>query len=110
MKTLNRAVVRLLAAGGIALLVTLAGCAAGPGLASTDPGAAGFWQGMWHGLIAPVTFLVSLANASVSIYEVHNDGHFYDAGFLIGVSIVFGSLARGSCVAYRPGRRPENRS
>lgn len=91
------------ALGGLLVLMLVAGCTAGPGLAPAEAAtAAGFWQGLWHGLIAPITFLVSLFNSAVGIYEVHNSGHFYDAGFLIGASIAFGGLARGSCGANRP--------
>jgi hypothetical protein len=51
---------------------------------------AGFWLGLWHGLISPITFLVSLFNDHVSIYEVHNNGGWYNFGFMIGVSAIFG--------------------
>jgi hypothetical protein len=42
------------------LLVMLVGCAPGPNeLMGTNAGkAAGFWQGLWHGVIAPVTFII----------------------------------------------------
>ena len=49
-----------------------------------DP--AGFWAGLWHGLILPITFIVSLFNENVRIYETNNNGRWYDFGFLIGVS------------------------
>ncbi|MFZ2625578.1 MAG: hypothetical protein WAX29_10125 [Propionibacterium sp.] len=94
----------------VTLGIVLVGCAAGPGLTDTQPGAAGFWQGLWHGLIAPITFWVSLFNPGVSIYEVHNSGGWYDAGFLIGVSTVFGGIARSgshaSGIKARCGTRP----
>ena len=51
------------------------------------PGAspAGFWAGLWHGLIAPITFLFSLFYPGVSIYETHNRRGWYDFGFLFGI-------------------------
>ena len=52
---------------------------------------AGFWAGVWHGNIAPITFVVSLFNKDVSIYETHNNGAWYNLGFLLGVSSAFGS-------------------
>lgn len=57
-----------------------------------EPGArpAGFWAGFWHGLISPITFIVSLFNSGVRIYETNNNGRWYDFGFLIGVSGAFG--------------------
>jgi hypothetical protein len=51
---------------------------------------AGFLGGLWHGFIAPVTFLVSLFAAGVSIYETHNNGRWYEFGFILGVSAHFG--------------------
>jgi len=61
--------------------------------AGADP--AGFWAGLWHGLISPITFLVSLFNPGVRIYETNNRGRLYDFGFIIGVSGAFGSSGSG---------------
>lgn len=65
---------------------------AGPNSTYAREGArpAGFWAGFWHGLISPVTFVVSLFSSGVGIYEVNNNGGWYDFGFLIGVSGSFG--------------------
>ena len=65
---------------------------AGPGSKYSIPGAnaAGFWAGLWHGLICPITFIVSLFSSNVRIYEVNNRGRWYDFGFIIGVSSAFG--------------------
>ena len=57
---------------------------------------AGFWAGVWHGLIAPIVFIVSLFNSSVGIYEINNNGRWYDFGFMIGIS---GSLGGGGGVS-----------
>lgn len=51
---------------------------------------AGFWSGLWHGLIAPVMFLVSLFDAGVRIYEANNNGRWYEFGFVLGVSVSLG--------------------
>jgi uncharacterized spore protein YtfJ len=67
-----------------ALVLLVAGCAAGdPRFTAANP--AGFWQGLWHGIISVIAFIVSLFKDGVGIYEVHNTGHWYDFGFLIGV-------------------------
>jgi hypothetical protein len=55
---------------------------------------AGFWAGLWHGLIAPITFIVSLFDAGVRVYESHNNGRWYEFGFLLGVSVSFGGGTR----------------
>ena len=55
---------------GVLLLTT---CAAGVnpevGAAAPDGGVCGLWLGLWHGIIAPVTFVISLFTDSVSVYE-----------------------------------------
>jgi hypothetical protein len=50
---------------------------------------AGLAQGLWHGLIAPVTVIGSFFNPDMQMYEVHNNGQEYNVGFLIGVALVF---------------------
>jgi len=50
---------------------------------------AGILLGLWHGIISPVTLVLSFVNQGVQMYEVHNDGSQYNLGFLLGVAIVF---------------------
>jgi hypothetical protein len=50
---------------------------------------AGILLGIWHGVISPITLVMSFINPNVQMYEVHNDGSQYNLGFLIGVAIVF---------------------
>ena len=68
----------------------------GPGSKYQVEGAvpAGFWAGLWHGMISPITFGVSLFNPHVRVYEVHNRGRLYDLGFIIGISAVLGGTAQ----------------
>ncbi len=86
---------------GAALALTLlAACAAGvnelAGSAGADGTIAGFWRGLWHGVIAPITFVISLFSKTVGIYEAHNNGGWYNFGFLLGLSMVFGGGAGGA--------------
>jgi len=53
---------------------------------------AGFFWGVWHGLLAPYTLLVRWFIDGIQMYTVFNNGWFYDLGFLIGAS---GSLPLG---------------
>jgi len=85
----------------VGLVLLLAGCAATTNDAVGTGPQSGFWLGLWHGSIAPITFVISLFNDRVAIYEVHNSGHWYDFGFLLGASIAFSSTARSG----RSGRR-----
>jgi len=50
---------------------------------------AGILLGLWHGIISPVTLVLSFVNQGVQMYEVHNDGSQYNLGFLLGVALVF---------------------
>lgn len=84
----------------VALALGLTACAAGVnsqvGVPSAEGFVAGFWRGLWHGLIAPIVFLISLFSDNVSVYEVHNNGGWYDFGFLFGLSIFFGGGGHGT--------------
>ncbi|GAA1978635.1 hypothetical protein GCM10009718_14110 [Isoptericola halotolerans] len=80
---------------GVAVVLVLSACAAGPnpGLDTAPAGLsqpAGFWLGLWQGMILPVTFVVSLFTDAVSVYEVRNSGNWYDVGYVLGISFVFG--------------------
>ena len=84
---------------GIAALCLLTACAgaAGPNtVASGSAGhASGFLAGLWHGVIMPVTFVVSLFSKQVNIYDVHNDGAWYNFGFVLGAGVLLGGGGRG---------------
>ena len=58
-----------------------------------DGRVAGFWQGLWHGLIVPITFFMSLFKEDVGVYELHNNGAWYNFGFAIGTIMSFSSGA-----------------
>jgi hypothetical protein len=90
----------------VAAVVVLAGCAAGPNVVAqaNQPDAAGFWLGRWQGLISPITFLISLFNDDVNIYEVNNNGNWYDFGFMLGVATVFSGPAGSASTVPRRGR------
>jgi len=84
-------------------LSILAGCAPGPNLSKGTTGqhevVAGFWLGLWQGFIAPFVFVASLFKGNLNIYEVHNNGAWYNFGYLFGLACCFGG--GGSQVARR---------
>ncbi len=89
-------------------VVIFSGCAAGPNPLKGEPmdvagESAGFWRGLWHGIIVVITFVVSWFKSSVSIYEVHNNGFWYNLGFLIGVSGMVGGGVGGMSRKRRKG-------
>jgi hypothetical protein len=83
----------------------LAGCAPGPnhfnGI-STDHDVAGFWLGLWQGFIAPFVFAASLFKSNLGIYEVHNNGAWYNFGYLFGLACVFGGGGNGAARRTKP--------
>ena len=82
------------------LLLTLTSCAPGPnvqqGVAAQGGDIAGFWLGLWHGVIAPITFVISLFNDNMNVYEIHNNGNWYNLGFVLGAGVLLGSGGAGS--------------
>ncbi|WP_104164473.1 hypothetical protein [Cryobacterium sp. N22] len=104
---MGRSRVAALAAVVVLAALVLTGCAPGandvPATVPPDE-LAGFWLGLWQGFISPITFIVSLFNAEVNIYEVRNDGNWYNFGFMIGVAIAFGGPASAGGYA-TPGRK-----
>jgi len=96
------------------LLATMAACAPGSSVQVTTPNStmqlsapgpnpvinqpdalgrvARAGAGLWHGLIAPATLVISFFNSDVRMYEVHNAGSEYDLGFLVGVTIIIALL------------------
>lgn len=69
-----------------------------------DARPAGFWVGYWHGMIAPITFFVGLFKPGVRIYETHNNGAWYDLGFILGVSSSLGGGARVNVQSKQAGQ------
>lgn len=50
----------------------------------------GFWNGLWHGIIAPISFVISLFSDNITMYDVNNNGKWYDFGFVVGAGILWG--------------------
>jgi hypothetical protein len=73
------------------LALFAASCAPGPNALEKKPNEegkiAGFWRGLWHGLISPITFIISIFTKSVRFYEVHNNGNWYNFGFILGAGL-----------------------
>lgn len=52
----------------------------------------GFFGGLWHGIIAPLSFIGSLLSDNIAMYAVNNNGGWYDFGFVLGSGILGFSL------------------
>lgn len=84
----------------IITVLLIASCAAGPnsltGIPDSEGEVAGFWLGLWHGFSSPVMFIISLFKDSITVYETHNNGNWYNFGFLLGASAIFGGGGSGA--------------
>ncbi len=84
-----------LAVLSLVLMLLLSGCIPGDG-ANTKTNPAGFFWGIWHGWVAPISLIVGFFNRTFRIYEPLNTGWWYDLGFYAAIIGGFGgfSLAR----------------
>lgn len=73
-------------------MLILTGCVPGDGTYTVSKPAGFFW-GIWHGWIAPISLILSLFKHNIRIYEAANTGWLYDFGFYIAVISGFGSLS-----------------
>jgi len=76
----------------IFVCMSVSGCVPGDGTNSAGH-LAGIFSGIWHGWIAPFSLIYSLFDDKVSIYEVYNNGFWYDLGFYMAIISGFGGLA-----------------
>jgi hypothetical protein len=83
---------RHLYAGLIVLLVVACGCFPHrSGEASPDP--PGFFMGIWHGWIAPLSLIIGFFHSDIRVYETNNSGWWYDLGFYIAIISGFGGIS-----------------
>lgn len=80
----------------VPFVLTLISCEAGD-VSFTQDNPAGFWYGLWHGIISVVSLIIHLFNESVAVYETHNTGGWYDFGFLLGVISIWGGSSHANC-------------
>ncbi len=76
----------------VMLAVLVSSCMPGSD-ASRMKSPAGFFMGVWHGWVAPVSLVVGLFNPSIRVYESENTGWWYDFGFYIALIGGFGGLS-----------------
>jgi hypothetical protein len=88
----------------VMLLLVLASCAPGINELANVPSRTGvvanFWRGLWNGVISPVTLIISFFDKNVQMYDPHNNGAWYNIGFFLGITVLFGGGA-GSARARR---------
>ena len=62
------------------------------------------WLGLWQGLIIYLSFIASWFDNNVVLYQVNNNGFWYNFGYLIGLWIAIGAFAGGSRARARSKR------
>jgi hypothetical protein len=77
----------------VLFLLLLSGCFPGGGTYTPPKESAGFFSGVWHGWIAPLSLIVGIFKEGVRIYEPNNTGWWYDCGFYIAVIAGFGGIS-----------------
>jgi hypothetical protein len=75
--------------------LTVAACVAKQSMSAVNPAAPGFLEGVWHGFIFPIAWIVSLFTDDISVYAVPNNGGWYDFGYFVGICFL-GVGARSS--------------
>ena len=94
--TINLNILKNLALG-LAFLFLMTGCAHNISVEQcVENELYGFWGGLWHGIIAPISFVFSLFMDDVAMYAVNNSGGWYDFGFVLGAGILFGGSGKAS--------------
>jgi hypothetical protein len=76
----------------IILIILFTSCMPGGGSSTTDD-PSGFFMGIWHGWIAPISLIVGFFNTEIRIYEIYNTGWWYDFGFYIAIIGGFGGIS-----------------
>lgn len=70
--------------GALLPALILAGCAT-QSPETVIASAPGFFSGVWHGFIAPISMIGHLFDSSIAIYSVPNNGGWYAFGWIVGV-------------------------
>ena len=79
----------------VTVALALAACVAKQSTNAVSPTAPGFLEGVWHGFIFPIAWIVSLFTDDISVYAVPNNGGWYDFGYFVGICFL-GVGARSS--------------
>lgn len=56
----------------------------------------GFFGGLWHGIIAPFSFIGSLFGDNINVWAINNSGGWYTFGFILGIGALTGGSSKAS--------------
>ena len=81
----------------LCLLLLLASCANTHDLTNClNSNRAGFLEGFLQGIISPIAFVLSLFEKNITVYEVANNGNWYNLGFVLECYITFKGSNEGA--------------
>src|SRR5467141_3783075 len=66
-----------------------------PSPLAADPSELGFFAGLVHGAMTPITLLASFINSNVRVYAFPNAGWRYDFGFVLAIGLLSSGVAVG---------------
>jgi len=79
----------------ILIVFCLTGCADSVSfISASEIQPVGFWYGLWHGMILPISWFISLFSDSTVIYAIYNNGGWYDFGFTLGTGVLISSSSK----------------
>lgn len=78
---------------GLIVILCLSLTSCFPGDKTIDDEPAGFFNGVIHGWIAPLSLILSFFKDNITMYEVHNTGFWYELGFYMAIISGFGGLS-----------------
>ena len=79
----------------VTVALALAACVAKQSTNAVSPTAPGFLEGVWHGFIFPIAWIISLFTDKIAVYAVPNNGAWYNFGYFVGICFL-GVGARSS--------------
>lgn len=56
----------------------------------------GFLGGLWHGIIAPLSWIGGLFNNDIAVWAVNNNGGWYTFGFMLGIGALTTSASKAT--------------
>lgn len=56
----------------------------------------GFFGGLWHGIISPISFVGKIFTDNIDMYAINNNGGWYAFGFVLGAGIILGGSSKAS--------------
>lgn len=93
---------------GVLFLFLIAGCSNYQDVTECLDGKVyGFWNGLWHGIIAPIDLIAMIWREDVSVFATNNNGFWYAFGFVLG-SGGWGFLGGSGARKARRRRREES--